>query len=166
MGIFRNTKLKLIKILSERSGYIVVIIVFIGYLLFLLSSALKVNFMQNDDWCYYKNVENFLLGNFNLIYRTAPVFYLQGLLGSLFTKVFDSSKIPLLTLIISIACLGCLFFILKVLFKKSTGLSLITVLVLSVCPLFVYSSLGFMTENYFVFLCSFQSLSQLLMMIN
>lgn len=33
-----------------------------------------VNFMQNDDWVYYQNINNILSGNFEWHYKTAPTF--------------------------------------------------------------------------------------------
>jgi len=129
-----------------------------GLILFLLilPLSLKVNFMQNDDWVYYRNVQSFLQGNFSLIPEMAPTFYLQGLIGSLFALIFGITKLPLLTLLFSIANFMIFCFIVKDFFKQSTINTLLMGLLFFFNPLNVYSTFGFMTESYFMFflLCS------------
>lgn len=110
-----------------------------------------INFMQNDDWVYYRIVANFLRGDFSLDPITAPTFYTQGLLGMLFAKMFGIANLPILTLIISVLSYLLLSHILSRFYKVSVSSSLILSAFMLFNPWFVYSSVGFMTENYFMF---------------
>lgn len=110
-----------------------------------------IDFMQNDDWVYYKNVASFLENDFDLASLTAPTFYTQGILGYLFSKLFNITNLPYLTIIISLLSCFLLYVILKKYLNISTGKSLLLTLFLALNPIFVYSMWGFMTENYFVF---------------
>jgi len=56
--------------------------------LLLLPPSVKIDFMQNDDWVYYGMVENFMKLDFRLDPLSAPTFYTQGVLGTLFAWVF------------------------------------------------------------------------------
>lgn len=118
--------------------------------LIVLPLSLKIDFLQNDDWVYYVIVKNFLAGDFNLHLVSAPTFYAQGFLGALFSALFGTGRLPVLTLIISVLCFyifGCLV---RKFFNKSLWESFILSALLFFNPLFVYSGLGFMTENYFL----------------
>lgn len=110
-----------------------------------------LNFMQNDDWVYYKMVESFLNGNFSLDPISAPTFYTQGILAFLFSRLFGLVNLPYLTLFISFLCFILFVHILKRFYIKSMFLSFILGLLLIFNPWFLYSSIGFMTENYFLF---------------
>lgn len=111
-------------------------------------AQLQGHFMQNDDWVYYLNIQNFLAGNFSLHELTAPTFYTQGFIGFVFAKLFGLESLPILTIV---ASLLCLFFFYKLL-AKIDGISksnaLLATLLFAVNPIFIYSSIGFMTENY------------------
>jgi len=110
-----------------------------------------LTFMNNDDWVYYKMVQNFLNGNFTLDSISAPTFYTQGFLGFLFSKFFGLSNLPILTILISLLSFGVFGFILYKFFGLSKKLSFFFSLFLLINPYFAYSSIGFMTENYFLF---------------
>ena len=123
--------------------------------IFLFFTALplvwQINFSQNDDWVYYQMVQNFMHGNFALDPVSAPTFYFQGLAGAIFSLVFGLSRLPVLTLLVSVVNFYLLFKILTASTKLGTKLSLIFSLIWFFNPLNVYSSLGFMTENYLLF---------------
>jgi len=120
-------------------------------LLITIPFYLKVNFMQNDDWAYYQNIQNFLSGNFYLIPKTAPTFYTIGVLGTLWSSIFGITLLPLLTLIISVANFYIFIKILETKFKLSKFANIFISLILLTNFLHSYSSIGFMTENYLVF---------------
>ena len=107
--------------------------------------------MQNDDWVYYDNVDNFIKGNFLLSQLTAPTFYLQGLIAAAYSKIFGLDNLPRLTLIFSIGN----FFIFAKILKKVGNLKFLNSTLISLIfffnPLHFYSLLGFMTEIYFMF---------------
>ena len=71
-------------------------------LLITIPFYVNVNFMQNDDWAYYQNIQNFLSGNFYLIPKTAPTFYTIGILATLWSSIFGVTFLPFLTLLISV----------------------------------------------------------------
>lgn len=117
----------------------------------LLPLALKIDFQQNDDWYYHNQVEKMKRLDFNLNPDIAPTFYLQGILGVLFSLVFSNSKLPVLTLLVSITNIYILALILKKYLIKSDLITLLIVCIFFVNPLNTYSMWGFMTENYFLF---------------
>lgn len=149
-----NKKPAYSKYLSNTS--LMLVLVTIALFLLLLPLALKVTFMQNDDWVYYEMVGRFLKGDFTLHPHVAAAFYMQGLMATLFALVFGLSKLPILTFVIS--CLNFLIFslILHRLLKKSFVMSLLGGLLFFANPFHIYSVWSFMTENYFIFflLCS------------
>ena len=124
----------------------------VSFVLFLslLPAALYINFYQNDDWVYYKQIEEFLSGNFLLLPQIAPTFYTQGLLGLFSALIFGVSKLPILTLLISVLNFAVFCLILNQNLKKTLVESLIVGSMFFTNLLFVYSMWGFMTENYFL----------------
>jgi len=110
-----------------------------------------ITFIQNDDWVYYRMIQNFLRGDFMLDQFSAPTFYTQGLLGFLFASVFSIEALPYLTILISLAACGLLWLILVQFFGLTKKASALFAVLLLVNPLFAYSLWGFMTENYFIF---------------
>lgn len=129
------------------SGLIVAIILF----LISLPLVLQITFPQNDDWVYYRMVQNFMSGNFTLDPVSAPTFYFQGFLGAVFAVVFGLKRLPVLTLFVSAINFYLLYKILVHSTKLGTRLSMIISLIWFFNPLNIYSSLGFMTENYLLF---------------
>jgi len=129
----------------------------VSLLLFLVFVPLiqKVNFMQNDDWNRTTSVIRFLHGDFSLIQKTATTFYTQGILGCLFSLVFGWKKLPFLTLLFSVLN----FYLLMKILLNHSNLSKIKSCILSLLlfftPLHMYSSIGFMTENYTLFFILF-----------
>ena len=126
---------------------VVLVILFI----FLFSLINKVNFMQNDDWNRTTSVVRFLSGDTSLLQVTATTFYAQGILGFLFSMIFGWQKLPFLTLIISVLNFYLFAKILTDYFKIGKFKSTIIALILFFTPLHIYSSIGFMTENYTMF---------------
>lgn len=119
--------------------------------LLLLPLSIKIDFMQNDDWVYYGMVENFMKLDFTLDPVSAPTFYTQGILGTLFAWIFGLESLPVLTLIISVLCFFVLYVILLRHFNLGQFESALVSLLMFFNPLFIYSVWGFMTENYFLF---------------
>ena len=111
----------------------------------------KVNFMQNDDWNRTTSVIRFLSGNFQLIQKTATTFYTQGNIGYFFSLIFGWKRLPFLTLLFSVFNFYVFSRILCDHFKLSKVKSCILSLLLFFTPLHIYSSIGFMTENYTLF---------------
>jgi len=131
---------------KRTTGIIFCIVLFAVY----LPLVTKINFMQNDDWYYYSQVENFLHGNFKLLPQIAPTFYLQGAIASVFSLVFSLNNIPFLTLAIAMLNIFIFYSILTDILERSNLTSLILSTILFFNPLFQYSLIGFMTEQYFL----------------
>ncbi|MFC1624957.1 hypothetical protein ACFL15_01120 [Patescibacteria group bacterium] len=134
----------------------VIIIFSIFLFLFLLPIYSKINFHQNDDWAFSKSVESFLSRDFSsvpikIMGKSAPLFYTQGIIGYIFSLAFGLSSLPILTLLISIGCFYLLNRILLDFFNKKLWEALLISFFFFVNPIFIYSSIGFMTENYFLF---------------
>jgi len=130
------------------------------YYIFIVSLALflsgifgiqKVDFWQNDDPYYYRNIQNFLNLNFTLLPETAPTFYSQGLLGFLWSLVFGLQSLPVLTFIISILNFYIFIKVIELKFSFSKITNVLIGLILYTNFLHVYSSIGFMTDNYLLF---------------
>lgn len=83
-----------------------------------LPISLGIDFKQNDDWHYYNLVENFQNGNYKLDPITSVTFYTQGFIGLIFSKLFSVEKLPILTLIISIANFLIFYKIIEIFQKK------------------------------------------------
>src|SRR3989339_2111301 len=88
------------KIIKSRyfAGVVTALVLFF----LLLPLSLKIDFMQNDDWVYYGMVESFMKLDFRLDPLSAPTFYTQGVLGTLFAWLFGLESLPVLTLFISV----------------------------------------------------------------
>lgn len=95
-------------------------------------------------------VENFLKHHFILQQNVSATFYLQGIMGMMFALVFGISRIPVLTLLVSVLT----FYIFCLILFKHYGAKLHESVILGfflfLNPIFVYSTWGFMTENYFM----------------
>ncbi len=128
------------------------LIILFGVSLFLFLSPLssKINFYQNDDWVYYKMVENFMRGDFKLASISAPTFYTQGLIATFFSIIFGINHLPYLTLLFSVLNFMLVSFICYRFLLKKLGISLLAGLLVFVTPWHMYSVWGFMTENYFL----------------
>ncbi len=111
----------------------------------------KVNFMQNDDWNRTTSVVKFLSGDFSLLPRTATTFYVQGLLGFVFSLIFGWKNLPFLTLALSVLNFYIFAKILHDYFSLGKIKSILISLLLFFTPLHMYSAIGFMTENYTMF---------------
>lgn len=126
-------------------------IIFIVLLVLFLPLISKVNFMQNDDWNRTTSIVRFLSGDTSLLQVTSTTFYTQGILGFLFSMIFGWKKLPYLTFIISVLNFYMFAKILSDHFNQSKIKSSIISLVFFFTPLHIYSSIGFMTENYTMF---------------
>jgi hypothetical protein len=128
-------------------------LIVLSLVLFLIFFPLvnSIDYVQNDEYTHYRLIENFLKGNFKLDPYIGATFYLQGVMGMIFAKVFGISKLPVLTLIISVFSFYIFMKILNKFFKRSVLDSILLGLLLFLNPLYLYSTVGFMTENYFVF---------------
>jgi len=112
--------------------------------------------MQNDDWAFVRSVESYLQGDFSvnpivLFNKSAPVFYLQGIIGALFSMIFSIESLPILTAFISVGNFLMIYLILRKFFRKDPVESTLFGLLIIFNPIYFYSILGFMTENYFMF---------------
>ena len=126
---------------------------YISILLFLALIPLYsfVNFYQNDDWNRNSTIIRFLNFDFRLLDVTATTFYTQGLMGVFWAAIFGVKKLPFLTLLVSVANFYLFWSILKELkvFKDLTNFLLSIIFFFNVFH--IYSSIGFMTENYLLF---------------
>ena len=104
--------------------------------------------MQNDDWNRTTTVMRFLHGNFTLNPKTATTFYSQGFIGTIFSLIFGYQNLPFLTLLISVLNFYIFAKILIEHFKTKLIMANIISLIFFFTPLNVYSTIGFMTENY------------------
>ncbi|HNV97666.1 MAG TPA: glycosyltransferase family 39 protein, partial [bacterium] len=107
--------------------------------------------MQNDDWNRTTSIVRFLSGDTSLLQVTSTTFYTQGILGYLFSMFFGWQKLPYLTFIISVLNFYIFAKILSDHFNQSKIKSSIISLIFFFTPLHIYSSIGFMTENYTMF---------------
>jgi len=110
---------------------------------------MKINFYQNDDWCYYLTVESFLKGIFILHPYIGPTFYMQGLMGMLFSNLFGISHLPVLTLFVACASLYVFTLIIKEFFRVSLISTTLIGLIYLLNPLGVYEFWSFMSNHYF-----------------
>lgn len=119
--------------------------------LFIFPLANSINFYQNDDWIYYKAISQFLTGNYTIPGYIQALFYTQGVMGTVFANYFGLEKLPVLTFILSILT----FFIFQIIVRKyyldSFKDTVLIGLFMLVCPLYMYASLGFMSDIYFLF---------------
>ena len=126
-------------------------IIFIALLVLFFPLVGRVNFMQNDDWNRTTSIIRFLSGDTSLLQVTSTTFYTQGILGFLFSMIFGWQKLPFLTFIFSALNFYLFAKILSDHFNQSKLRSSLISLVLFFTPLHIYSSIGFMTENYTMF---------------
>ncbi|EKD95605.1 MAG: glycosyl transferase family protein [uncultured bacterium] len=141
----------LLNIFPERKKFLMLNFAWFGVLLLLFPVALRVNYMQNDEYTHYRMVAQFLNFDFTLDPYLGSTFYTQGLLGMVFANLFGIGSMPVLTLLISIGAVWLLSIILYTFFEVKVLPSFLTGLFIFVNPLFLYSSWGFMSENYFIF---------------
>lgn len=134
-----------------KKSFLVILLTATLLFIFLLPISANINFMQNDDWVYYRQVGEFLKGNFVLHRYIETTFYTQGLMGAGFAKIFGIAKLPVLTLIVSVLNYFIFTFIIRRFYLKNTFDSVIAGLIFFWSPLHIYSILGFMSENYFIF---------------
>ena len=115
--------------------------------------ASEIDFWHNDEWIYYPQIIKILHGDFTLHPLMAPTFYSVGVIASLFSILFGISNLPYLTAIITIS--SC--FILNLILIKHYKLNFIDSVLLSLLvffnPLIIFTSMGFLTDNYFLFFC-------------
>jgi hypothetical protein len=125
------------------------------FTLFMCFLSAKINFEQNDDWAFYRAAKSYSMGDFTqnpiqIFGKSAPLFYTQGFLALLFVKIFAFKDLPLLTALVS----GLNTFILMAIIYKHFNRSVVESVLLTGLfifnPIYIYSSLGFMTENYFL----------------
>ena len=137
---------KLIKIPKDTK-----ILLLVSLVLFLLMLCLvsKINFPQNDDWVYYENIELIKKEGLKLDPYMGPTFFVQGIFGALYSYIFPISSLPLLTLFFSVLSFFIFTKILTDCLKINTFLSILLGLMLYLVPVNIYTSLGFMTEQYF-----------------
>ena len=119
--------------------------------LFLLPTYSLVTFYQNDDWVYFSNLSLFQNQIFSVNEITAPTFYSIGIISLFWANTLGIEKIPILTLLISILNFYIFYKILERLFKFSKLTNFLISLILFFNVFHVYSSIGFMTENYLLF---------------
>ena len=112
--------------------------------------AININFLHNDDAFYYLLINKFLGGDFTLEPTTAPSFYTVGILGMTFASIFGLGNLPVLTLFVSISSLFIFSLILVEYFRLRIFDAILLSLLLFVNPLFIFTSIGFMTDNYFL----------------
>lgn len=127
----------------------------IGYcsiFLFLLALPISksITYIQNDEYTHYRLIWQFLEGNFTLDPYIGATFYAQGISAMLYSKIFGWETLPVLTLIVSILSFYTLAKILNNFFNQSQITSILLSLIMFLNPIFLYSSFGFMTENYFL----------------
>ena len=125
--------------------------VLVALLVLFLPLISKVNFMQNDDWNRTTSIVRFLSGDTSLLQVTSTTFYTQGILGFLFSMIFGWQKLPYLTFVISVLNFYLFAKILSDHFNQTKIKSTLISLVFFFTPLHIYSSIGFMTENYTMF---------------
>jgi hypothetical protein len=72
-------------------------------------------------------------------------------MGMLFSAIFTVGKLPVLTLLISVLNFSIFTLLVRRFYLKSTFDSVLVGLLFFLNPLHIYLSLGFMTDNYFLF---------------
>lgn len=110
-----------------------------------------INFYQNDDWNRNTSLLRFLGGDFSLLEVTATTFYSQAILGLIWSALLDVRNLPLLTLLISVANFYLFWKILQIKNVSNDLFRFFASLVFFTNPIHIYSSIGFMTENYVIF---------------
>lgn len=144
-----NVKTKLIEFVKSPDFIFAILASIVFVVVYPLSS--KIHFYQNDDWVYYEGVQKFLNGNFDIKGYIEATFYTQGLLGASFAYFFGLSKLPILTLLFSVANFYLLALISYKFYTKKYLISFLLAAMLFVNPLHSYATLGFMTDVYSIF---------------
>lgn len=141
----------LLKILPDRRQFLKILGFWTMLTLILLPVSFLINYMQNDEYTHYLMVQKFMKGDFGLDPYLGATFYTQGFFATLFAIFFGISRIPVLTFLLSTA--GGLVFSLLLWkhLKVNYILSVLLGLLLYLNPFYLYSTWGFMTENYFMF---------------
>lgn len=119
--------------------------------LILLPLSWQINYLQNDEVTHFQSVQHFLQGNLTLHPYIITTFYSQGSLEALWLLFFGASHMAVLTLIVSIITVYFFTKIIKDFFSASNLISILLGTLFLVNPIFLYSALGNMTENYFMF---------------
>lgn len=143
--------ISLLRVFPERRDILIIRIIWILVFFIVLPLAYSINYMQNDEYTHYGMVTSFMHGNFNLDPYLGATFYVQGIISTIFALIFGIAKIPILTYTLSIAGIYIFNLILIKYFKVSVTQSILYSLILFLSPLYLYSTWGFMTENYFMF---------------
>lgn len=107
--------------------------------------------MQNDEYIYYGMVEQFLKFDFRLDPYLGATFYTQGILGAVFTYFFGIGFLPVLTLTLTVFGCFTLSLILKKFFSLTDRIAFLLGFLTFLNPLSLYSTWGFMSENYYAF---------------
>lgn len=150
MKAVRET-ITLLNVFPDRKEFIGLIISWGLIALLLLPVALQINYMQNDEYTHYRLVEQFLKYDLRLDPYIGATFYVQGFVATLFAFIFGSEAIPVLTLLFSVGTAFIVSVILHKFFNFRFLLAISSGLLVFTSPLFLYSTWGFMSENYFMF---------------
>jgi len=118
--------------------------------LILLPLVSRINFPQNDDWVYYQNVELIKSEGLKLDPYLGPTFFVQGILGSLYSYVFPLATLPVFTLFLSVVSFFIFTKILTDYLNIDSGKAILLGLLFYLTPMNIYTSLGFMTSQYFL----------------
>ena len=124
---------------------------FLTILILLFYFSSKIDYLQNDEYAHFSQVQAFMSGNFNLKSYMLPTFYVQGLVGALFAYFFGIEHLAVLTLIFSLGCFVIFQLILVKIINLSFFKSFMFSMFLILNPLYIYSTFGFMTEIYYLF---------------
>lgn len=122
--------------------------ILIYYLFFKVTNS--IIFFQNDEWIYFKTIESFLKGNFIIDGYIQATFITQAYLGYFFAKFFGITKLPNLTLLISVITYFVFTLTIYKFYLKNIKDSIILGLLLFMGPLYMYLSIGFMSDMYFL----------------
>ncbi len=135
----------------KRTQLLIILLVTAVLFAILFPISSRINFYQNDDWIYYRTVKDFMHGYFIINGYIETSFYTQGFLGLGFAKLFGLQHLPVLTLIFSVLNFGIFTLILNKFYVKKTLDAILIGLIFFLSPLHIYATLGFMTDNYFLF---------------
>lgn len=120
----------------------------IYYLFFKITNS--VIFFQNDEWIYYKTIENFLKGSFIIDSYIQATFLVQAYLGYYFAQIFGTQKLPNLTLAVSVFTYFVFTYTVYKFYLKNIKDSIILGLLMFLGPLYLHLSIGFMSDIYFL----------------
>jgi len=91
--------------------------------------------------------------DFSLHPWVAPTFYAQGMLALVFAKGFGLSRLPVLTLLVSILNFFLVTEIVRRFLNKSITTSVLAGLLFLFNPVTLYLTWGFMSGHYFLLFC-------------